>query len=569
MSQTKSKPLLNRRIKGYSTRALPILPESPDTPKQVINDAYTVLRIMVSHAAHFQISRARIKFETGLSVRRLDAAMQYLQKVNIAGKAVAYGNAQAQGVIYRIDLSGNVQHGGSVLHYGCSSMNRTKKGPSRSQMRRGFAALEDLGISEKDVDQLPTVPSPTEADPLHSYNVQPSEKEKERALLSPAGEIQTSFPETPKAEPQGVMEEAQEPTPQESTITPVELVAEDDEEYEDDDTPMTPEQLTKSGKINPTWMRWQAADYPQEYPNVIPAHTLLGVDDNVECTGGDYLSREAVKALQQQRRAPRMHDAAKWLHCTLMGTMLEQSIPVGDTITPAQAAVICQKLRTGVLTIGHISRYWTMVQSGRVKPQRMEDLLCSMEYSMTVKDVHGVDNLETAWMALVRRYGRELCVGGRDRTWMRVAGDGDRFSKDWEPHGLLVRLRSEDPNIPPPNGYDATLWAARIMALQSLIGAEHLPVATAWLKASGITKAHVEKWFLETEEGRDHYMSMIWAMTSRLSALQSLDPHKCYGLSLVEHQSKLWLQAQLLQLATDDLYAQRGTGRGKVLSEHL
>jgi hypothetical protein len=547
--------LLPRCIAGIRAAAIPKLAPTPDFPVKVVNDAQTVLLSILDNQGTWQVTKRAVINKTKLSGDRTTEALNYLRAVNIVADVAVRKSRRFHGWCFRVDLDGKVEKGGWVVHHSQVKDVYNDYGAAKDSMRREFAGLEAKKpkASKRRRRQSPLKQGGSEAaSPSTSYNDIPVGEEKERPLLSPAGEIQTFFPETPKAEPQGVMEEAQAPNPQESTITPVELVAEDDEEYDDEGYSMTPDEVVQEGKRSQTWLRCIAAEERFEYPNICPEQDSLGLQE-FEGASCDMLSSEPVCVIQHQRCAPRHPEALQWFNGTLMGLMIQQCLTSDDQLSPALAATFCQKLRRGDLTVGHFVRYWTMVKTRTIEPRKSHDLLHILEQCARDNATYGEDRFERAVGHLHTFCDKQFCSSARRGGWAHFVGDSDpELLRVWEP-GYLVSGFCKNQIALPIVGSAALGWAARVMAIQHLIGEEHMPEASVWLRSVGITRKQVVTWFVESQEGRNNFQAMVQAMTGGSMYLNRLDLYRCFGMTDKEHHGRVWLLANMLQLVTDDM----------------
>jgi len=248
--------------------------------------------------------------------------------------------------------------------------------------------------------------------------------------------------------------------------------------------------------------------------------------------------------------------------------MLQQCLPAGNSIAAADAAGFCQKLRSGVLTVGHFARYWTIMKTRKLEPMRAADLLGSLERCMAVRNIDDADAFAIAVRKIHIFYGKAFCNSARSGEWTSFLGSCNlERTKAWNAKRLLTALNRNEVELPARENPEAFVWAARIMALQQFISAEQIPAATAWLRTVGITREQVATWFVETQEGREHFNAMTYAMTEGTTALSQLDLQVCYGITKQEHYARVWLFAQILQLMTDDLNTLNKTARDHGLNE--
>ena len=205
--------LLPRCIAGLRAPTIPLLGQHPNFTQKVVNDARIVLMAILENKSTWQVTKQQVRDDTGFSAERTTKALQYLRIQQIVADVVVRKSGKLHGWCFRVDLDGKVEQGGWVIHHSQSEDVYNDYGAARKSMRRAAAGLEakKLKASKRRKPQSPLKQGGTEADPLHSYNDIPVGEDEKRPLLSPAGEIQTFFPETPKAKPQGVMEEAQAP----------------------------------------------------------------------------------------------------------------------------------------------------------------------------------------------------------------------------------------------------------------------------------------------------------------------------------------------------------------------
>ncbi len=144
--------LLLRQTKGHKVQ-LPILPDAEEPG--ITNDAYALARCLVGHDARFQISRPQIKAETGLSQRRLAAALRHLTAHNYIRPVVQRRGGRLDGACFAFSPDGEADKLPKVvLHYSVTEDRRktTNQSKKRQQMRRKICLGNELHYRDRAED---------------------------------------------------------------------------------------------------------------------------------------------------------------------------------------------------------------------------------------------------------------------------------------------------------------------------------------------------------------------------------------------------------------------------------
>lgn len=380
--------LVPRDVRTRKAHALPELPPHPQFTKAHVNDARTVLVSILEHGRHFQIDKARVKTETDLSHRRLTKALQYLRTLGFLSDVVVRKNGRLYGSVFRINLDGQVEKGGWVLHYSQCRDERNDFGARKRQMRRSKAGL---GSSSKSTHQCETAPlGPEGFSPCTPYNDEPPTEREKRPLSPFQGESDFSLPgEVVGLEFEGSVEAPEAPDTDEE-LEQQELEHPDVEVSEFET--MSPESLdkirtetAKHKQSAPTHLLLGAAGCLAAISGIHPGVDLLKITNNPASPMYRRLGVDAVEAL---RTGPRLNgrQALLWMQTSLPGLMLRQCMLPGDSMTEWAARAFVRKLRRNTLTVDHFARYWVGVRGRHLRPQSIEQLVRNLQETCRVPD---------------------------------------------------------------------------------------------------------------------------------------------------------------------------------------
>lgn len=571
------RPRLLTPIKRGSTkiraRALPILSVIPGFEQCNVNDARTVLAYLYDKPENYQTHAKRrdglggfkaIKEDTGLSRRRLQSALRYLEATGIKRTATVMGDGGFKGRCYVLDLDGKAPEHHVVVDFHQAENRKRLTSKHRADTRwkhnpsaESWAPTEEPKPSLLDDPQyLPKVVC-TEAVPQYPYNDIPTVRDKRTPIVPQGGTFQSFSSTLPVESPQlpvshQVLDRPELPSSSATMPSPA-------DEDEDEDLPANREEAVMYGMpwlfphpndyIYPedpelgsklTALKSEGreiylqslCDYAHDLPT-LPAELLtIGITpaDMASCQSMRVLrSHRAVARLQQERRAPRGQAALDWLDTTLLGPMLRESLPPLDNeITPAQAALVVRRLRRGTLTVNHIVRYWARVYGDTHAKLPMAALLPLLSHLGAVKDEEDVLRLRLWTIQMLR-------LTDYTTTYTEVEKLVSMHGETAVEMIVYAHCHSDTEQRYLPRADFAR--AAKIMALQHWAGANHeaLQKSNAWLVESGITVARLRSWFTRSVLGNKVFGQIAHAFSEVPRSVTMLD---CFGLSPTQQNAR-------------------------------
>ena len=223
--------------------------------------------------------------------------------------------------------------------------------------------------------------------------------------------------------------------------------------------------------------------------------------------------------------------------------MLEDCLRDGETLTVVGAHKLVRKLHQGTLSIDHFARYWAAVRTNRCKRQPLDMVVEFLRNSFSVKCELDAEHATSAAARVHDSFGPALfretffisiprCkIPGLSRTTDTQAWTIPNMCTYLHTY-RISELRAEAPQ--------RLLWAARIRVLAAVFGRENTAVAPLAndLARSGITDRDIQRWLIETHEGRCAFMGIHQELQEKQ---QMLDTEEVFGLHDLEHESRVWL----------------------------
>lgn len=553
------RPRLLTPIKRGSTkiraRALPILSVIPGFEQCNVNDARTVLAYLYDKPENYQTHAKRrdglggfkaIKEDTGLSRRRLQSALRYLEATGIKRTATVMGDGGFKGRCYVLDLDGKAPEHHVVVDFHQAENRKRLTSKHRADTRwkhnpsaESWAPTEEPKPSLLDDPQyLPKVVC-TEAVPQYPYNDIPTEALKKEPLLSPLrGENFQSLP----GDSQDPQELQDLQGGSESPDTP-EVTLPDPQDSQDEIKTTSPvseeilELIEDLGLRQPDPVR-----APTFY---LQAQTALEAD---RCDHRAPLAwshhrrgRLAIEKLQQGSR-PRKEAALAWFKANLPGWLLEDCLRPGEAITVMVAHKLVRKLHGGSLTLDHFARYWAAVQTERCKRLPLVHVVNLLSSAFAIKNEQDAEHATSAAARVHDKFGRALYRGEHVDADLVIIVPGMWVPRRadttaWAPDALYESLQGWRSDQLTEGYADRFLWAARIYALAGYMGDRHACVAPLLrdVSAANITKQDVCRWFVESPRGRP-----IFVRVEREFGTCGLDTFDVFGLDANELHSRAW-----------------------------
>jgi hypothetical protein len=353
--------LLAKQTKGRKV-IIPTLPKHANPA--VTSDAYNVVRVMSEHASHFQMHKDLIRRETGLSSVRLHRAIKHLTEQNYVANVRVRKHGRLAGICYVYSPDGEVDKitPTSVLHYSVDvdSQDTYDRSGKRRRMRRELALGSELKFKDTDThhtsEVAAVVPQPptSEASPLHPYNEEPQEKEKENPPnpLEVQGELPLNF-----SFPKPLVVAAS------LLVSAIPLCSVAEEVVVQDST------STLSPAAEQEVLVSQETVSESKSRKLMEAALVLGREKRKAL---EAAAKAAPSVFSLSSRSSRGEQGVEWLNASAIGVLLQDCMT--EPATPYHAGHIIRHIRRAHLTEAAIGMLWLQRKVDFIKPVTNEDV---------------------------------------------------------------------------------------------------------------------------------------------------------------------------------------------------
>jgi hypothetical protein len=601
--------LLPRSVQGRRAPSIPALPANPDFLPKVINDAKIVLMTILENKSDWQVSKHQVWKESHLSKTRVTKALNYLRFERFVADVVVRKSGRLHGWCFRVDLNGNVEQGGWVIHYSQDKDEFYDYGARRKEMKREKAGLSTPKRSKKRKAQSHSVSGGSERAPLHPHIEEPVCDEKKEPLtpaeqgdVSSFEESQTTgLPAELLSQVDEIMAETQDlittpearqgihlsPTQEETLLTRHRgfLLAEAREEGEaypcvtnTDDARLLREAYRKYGLSSFPGQAQLALDSDanrvtrpvhflmtslrlRAYPDFNPAFAELGLwQEPSGLSDAWLLGKVAIEKLKALRKSTGKHlhgaDAHNWLQHSLPGRLILATLAPDQELSDKVAHDLCRQFarERESLTLEKAARFW-MLRLGMRRPILVDRLCDFIHAALKEDDVY--DPLLGITEERMRAYcGVELMPPSGRPDWraaLTFDNYGSGFQDGWDMADLMHGLTRVSKR--------AVVWREdvhdgdRAVLLQVLVLRQQMPDGSLTaqridelLVQIGHSQNRYQRWLVETPRGRNTFVSAVKSGLVPAEMLQA-----AVGMDGIEHTDRVRLLAAMCEASISAL----------------